>query len=187
MKKLAILLLTSVVALGTVNAQVKIPVELEKHRVYLNILSPGISYELGLSERLSLHTSAGISFYWGDNDYRGSDPENYYQSLNPFINATLRNYYPRKRVKKELDFNSGNYIGAIGGYVFDAITEWNRTDDTQSFANSGFIGGVWGIQRNYKSGVHLGLSFGGGLSLGQNFDNATFIPVGGFEFGFALK
>lgn len=187
MKKLVFLIIAASVSIGSTIAQERVPVELEKHRFYINILSPSLAYELGLNERLSLHTSAGISFYWGDNNYSGTNYENYYQSLNPFLNITLRNYYPRKRVKKELGFNSGNYIGAIGGYVFEAITEWNKTDDTQRFANSGFVGGVWGIQRNYKSGVHLGLSLGGGLSMGQNFDNARFVPVGGFELGFAVK
>lgn len=120
----------------------------------------------------------GITFVYGEGDYA---------AITPFLNGSLRNYYPRKKVKKELGLSSGNYVAAVVGYTFGAISEWNEDMDPENLANSGYLGGVWGIQRNYKSGIHLGLSFGGGVSMGKNIDNFRFAPLGGFELGFVIK
>ena len=48
------------------------------------------------------------------------------------------------------------------------------------------MGALWGIQRNYQSGIHLGFSIGGGFGTGQNMD-LDFVGVGEFEFGFVVK
>ena len=69
------------------------------------------------------------------------------------MQAKFRNYYPRKRVKKELGFNSGNYVGMNVGYVFDEIA----SNGPVEVLNTVFFTPVWGIQRNYKSNIHLGV------------------------------
>ena len=178
MKRTGLFLMLLGLSCSAAWAQDRIPVEIQKNRVYINLLQPSILYEAGLNDRLSLALGTGITFIYGENDYG---------AINPFLNASLRNYYPRKRVKKELDMNSGNYVAAMAGYTFGAISEWNEELDPQNMSNSGYIGGIWGIQRNYMSGIHLGLSLGGGVSMGKNIDNVMFAPLGGFEFGFVIK
>ena len=49
-----------------------------------------------------------------------------------------------------------------------------------------YLGPVWGIQRNYKSGIHLGLSLGAGFITGAN-TNFDFHGVGSFELGFIIS
>ena len=175
MKKITILLLTLIFAPMLLLGQERIPVELDKTRVYLNIITPGITLEQGLSERLSLTLGAGLSPLYQDEK----------ASINPFFRTSFRNYYPRKKVKKELGTNSGNFIGLVGGYYFSPIS---GTGDTDYFrqANSMYFGALWGIQRNYKSGIHLGFSIGSGFGTGDNMD-LDFVGVGEFELGFTLK
>ena len=107
-------------------------------------------------------------------------------SVNPFISGSYRNYYPRKRVKKDLRPNSGNYVGILTGYRFNSIADNAEYDISDRLENSYYLGPVWGIQRNYQSGIHLGLSLGGGFAVGSSSD-IYFTGVGGFEFGFVIN
>jgi hypothetical protein len=91
----------------------------------------------------------------------------------------------RKKQKKELNYNSGNYVGLRGGYNFRAIAE-NNEPGTPSTEEAFYLGGVWGIQRNYKSGIHLGFSLGAGFATGRN-QNLGFTGLGSFELGFVIK
>ena len=126
--------------------QERIPVELKSTQLTLNLLTPSITLENSLSPNRSLNLALGIIGF-PDSDERFS--------INPFLRGSFRNYYPRKRVKKELNPNSGNYIALDAGYYFDTLTK-----ETTRLTNSFFMGPVWGIQRNYKSGIHLGFSLG---------------------------
>ena len=167
-------------------AQDRIPVTLDEHRLSLNILSPSLQYEYKLNDNQSLTGRAGIT--WGahfnyddtfiDDDFSDSGFD---QTLNPFVETTFRNYYSRKRVQKELNHNSGNYIGLLAAYQFDHIAG-SETESTQAF----YSGAIWGIQRNYKSGIHLGLYLGLGFATGQNV-NLTGTGIGGLQLGFVIK
>lgn len=162
-------------------AQERIPVTLDDHRLTANILAPSIQYEYKLNDNQSVTARFGIDFgtdYSYETDFFEDD---YETTLNPFLETTFRNYYGRKRVKKELNNNSGNYIGAIAGYQFDHIVG-DELRSTQAF----YSGAIWGIQRNYKSGIHLGLYLGLGFATGPNFD-LTGTGLGGLQLGFVLK
>lgn len=177
MQKLWISLI-ALLAFGVLNAQERIPVELQSDQLTLSILEPAIAYELKLSQNQSLVFRGGLTVLYEDIIDNNDDP-----SLHPFVSGSFRNYYARKRVKKELKPNSGNYIALVGGYIFDNIT---NEEFVKEQANSWFVGPVWGIQRNYKSGIHLGLSLGGGFGSGDNM-NFDFVGIGGFSLGFVLK
>ncbi len=157
------------------SAQDRIPVDLQKTQFNLNILDPSVSFELSINDHQSLTAALGIT---GLPDEDGT-------SLNPFLRSSYRNYYLRKRVKKELMPNSGNYIGVIAGYNFDSITD-NIESGTTRLSNSFYAGPAWGIQRNYRSGIHLGLSIGGGFAI-DNHSDLYFTGVGAFEFGFVIR
>jgi hypothetical protein len=156
-------------------AQERIPVKLKDFQVNLNILDPSISVEKKINPNQSFTLGFGLT---GLPDDDGT-------SLNPYLRGSYRNYYPRKKVKKALRPNSGNYIGLIAGYNFDAIAD-NIDFGTTRLSNSFFMGPVWGIQRNYQSGIHLGLSLGGGFGIGQHSD-FFFTGVGSFQLGFVIK
>ena len=76
-------------------------------------------------------------------------------------------------------------MGLLTGYIFGAVSD-NLDFGTTNQSNSFYIGPVWGIQRNYQSGIHLGLSLGFGFGTGKNMD-AALIGLGQFQFGFVIK
>ncbi len=160
-------------------AQERIPVQLNNTQFNLNILTPGVTFEKKVTDNTSATLGVGLT------PLHSQANQTDYLSVNPFFRASFRNYYPRKKVKKELNPNSGNYIGLVAGYYFDSIA---KKADAPAFAqsNSFYMGALWGIQRNYKSGIHIGLSLGGGFGTGENMD-LKFVGVGEFELGFVIK
>ena len=162
-------------------AQDRVPVELNNTQFNLNILDPGITFEKSINHNQSFTLGTGITLL---GDYE-EDQERY--SVNPFVKASYRNYYPRNRVKKELLPNSGNYVGVLSGYNFDSIIDNLESGESNELANNTYyIGPVWGIQRNYRSGIHLGFSLGAGFAVGNDSD-FDFTGLGEFEFGFVIK
>ena len=145
--------------------------------------------EFKLSENRSATLGAGFAFSAFIEG--GDDGNNLEAYTTPFITSSFRNYYTRKRVKKDnLRNNSGNYVGIQSSYVFKTLLtvddDWFETD-----LNSFSIGPVWGFQRNYASGIHLDLNLGLGFLTGQSDgvfdveDQVTFI--GNFELGFRIN
>ena len=163
-------------------SQDRIPVEMANSQFSINILSPSLTYEKGLNENQSLYLSLGLEGLSRTNENNDGKI-----GVAPVIEATYRNYYPRKKVKKELRPNSGNYVGLSAGYIMNSIAD-NLEDFDQPFKEESafFLGPVWGIQRNYKSGIHLGLSLGGGFITGKN-TNFDFNFIGNFELGFVIN
>ena len=160
----------------------KIPVDLKSSQLNLNIIEPSFSFEKRLGDNQSFTTSAGVTWLTEtDSEYYEESP----YSINPFVRVSFQNYYKRKMVNKVLNPNSGNYFGVSAGYCFDSIKDNLEFGDTER-SISFFIGPVWGIQRNYKSGIHLNLSLGPGIGFGESSD-AFITGVGGIEFGFVLN
>jgi len=160
----------------TAFSQDKEPVVLKNHSIALNLLSPGFQYELKLSEKNSFVVNGGLRTNVGWDDFHG-----FGAAARPFVQTGFRSYYSRKNVGKQLKSNSGNYLGGILGYHFGRIDEEVRTQD-----RSVVSGVVWGIQRNYKSNIHLGLNAG----LGMSYSNRYGIrPTGmiNFQLGFIIK
>lgn len=175
-------LLIFVFASVYMSAQDRIPVDLAETQITLSILSPSLALEKSITDNQSLHFSAriqGISNF--DDDI---DETNY--GIAPELRAEFRNYYPRKKVKKELRPNSGNYIGLVAGYTLNTIADDFDNNEKFDEESSFFMGPVWGIQRNYKSGIHLGLSLGAGFRTGSN-TSFGFAGVGSFNLGFVIN
>ncbi len=114
----------------------------------VNILVPGVEYELPLGNYWSLNTNIGTSVAWssGYRDIfgsRGSKVRFY-----PYLLAEGRRYYNReKRVEKKrrVRFNSGNYYGLSLFTTPDRdIAQLGKTKDVM-FA----IAPMWGMQRAY--------------------------------------
>jgi len=155
--------------------QERTPVQLSNTQLNVNILAPSLLLEKRLTDKNSATFAFGLSPLHGNGEI----------SINPFFRTSFRNYYPRKTVKKELRPNSGNYIGLVGGYYFGSIaSSSDYTNVNQS--NSYYVGALWGIQRNYQSGIHLGFSIGSGFGAGENMD-LKLTGVGELELGFMIK
>jgi len=116
------------------SAQDKIPATLDDQKSSLSILSPSIQYELKLQETVTWTIVGGFNFA---SDY--SESIGWQSTLNPFTISMVRNYYKRKRVKKELLNNSGNYIALMAGYQFDKIADTSPTPK-DAFFFGGCIG-----------------------------------------------
>lgn len=133
------------------HAQDKFSVELQKHSLTANFLSPGLQYEAKLSDNKSVVVSGGLSATAGWSGFNG-----FITTVRPFLSTEYRSYYSRKTQKKSLQSNSGNYIGGILGYQFNELTGEYRS----TFNNRLMGGAVWGIQRRYQSNLQLGVQAG---------------------------
>lgn len=145
--------------------------------------------ELKLADKQSATFGAGLAYSVFYQNINGDGNLEAYTV--PFLTSSYRSYYKRKRVNKSnLMNNSGNYVGMYSVYSFKTLVEVDGSFfDTK--LNSFSIGPVWGIQRNYASGVHLDLSLGLGYLTGES-DEVFIIEnqvtlIGGFELGFKIN
>jgi len=121
----------------------------------INALSPGLEFELPISEKSTIAINPGIGIHGSymhlEYDYLVSGVTYY---ISPFLDLSYKKIYNRskRQVKgKNLNFNSGNYWGLRLLTNFKEIKSKNiyRIDDI-SFD----FGPIWGIQRAYGK-MHL--------------------------------
>lgn len=187
MKKVILL-----IAMASVFSSMAQKVELSNNQLNANILPLTVSYERKIDDNKSFTLNAGVipSVNVETRSSAFSSTTETYSFFQPYISASVRNYYERNKVKKKnLKNNSGNYIALHYSHWFKPIGSTNdvfeqrvRDRNTNSFT----IGPVWGFERNYASGIHLDLRIGVGYGNGefQNTGDMTFI--GEFVFGFVL-
>jgi len=156
-------------------AQDRIPVQLTDNQFSVNFFAPTLNYERSISDNQTLNFNFGLFDYAAFSN----DDDTEFQ-LGPSVGVSFRNYYARKKVKKELLPNSGNYFGVTSKYVFGITTN-------DEIEQSPIIGGVvWGMQRNYQNGFRLGLELGTGLVTGRNVDTGL-VPIANFNLGFVIN
>jgi hypothetical protein len=150
----------------------------------LSIFSPAITHEIAVGKRQTIFLSGELEIIAR---YERNSMNNQYKSyygLQPQLTADFRHYYNfEKRLTKgkNINNNSGNYLALRTMYTFDPVV---NKDQFTSYNNGLILGGVWGIQRVYNSGIYLGLSLGAGILFGtQKFETAG---VGKFQLGFNL-
>jgi len=165
-------------------------VTLDPVQVSFNILPLMAQAEFGLSDNQSITFGGGLGFSAYFESINGE--ESFEAFSTPFITASFRNYYKRKRVNKDnLKNNSGNYVGLYTSYQFDTVIDINGFGTIETELNSYRIGPVWGFQRNYASGIHLDLSLGLGFQGGQSDEfieiENQLVFLSGFELGFKIK
>lgn len=148
----------------------------------LSILSPALTHEMAIGKNQTIFLAAELGTI-----SRSEEINNKFESyfgMMPKLTADFRNYYnfeKRQMKGKSINNNSGNYLALRANYTFDPVV---NKDQFPNF-NKGFsVGGVWGIQRVYNSGIYLGLSLGVGYLFGdQKFDT---VGMGDFHLGFNL-
>ncbi len=146
--------------------------QLEKHQVNFNLLSPGIKYEIGIFKNFTASTSLGLGL---------ATPKEGY-SLSPAFNAKAKFYHNIDRrigLGKNVSGNSGDFVAVSFNNYF---TKWEVAGNMD---NEGYdlisIGIVYGIQRTYKNGISFEIEAG----LGNYFRNR--IDFGnGYLFNFSF-
>lgn len=163
--------------------------EFDNTKFYLNLLTPGISIEKLISGKTTIEVSGDlvpINFVYESN----TGFSRYYFAISPRLKSDLRFYYNRRKQKKELMKNSGNFVALTGGYFLNSV--YNNLPSLYSskaptpFDGSFYVSPLWGIQRNYKSGFHFLLTFGYGISGGNNKEMEG-IFVSDLILGFTIK
>ena len=164
-------------------------VELSSNQVNINLFPLTISYQGKIGEKQSLNLAAGLGLAAESSSNSFSDETDFNFYALPIVYASFRNYYKRKFTRKDnLKNNSGNYVALYGSFQFEPthnpstlLAQTRALQVTNVFT----IGPVWGFERNYASGIHLGLSIGPGV-IGGEYVDTEFSIIGEFEFGFVL-
>lgn len=149
-------------------------INLERHQFKFDLLSPGISYELGLFRNQSVSTSLGL----GMATYRegfavGLSWNNRYRYYH--------NFNRRIRKGKNVAGNSGNYIAAAQAIFFSQLRLATNISGPKDF-NIGFYGLAYGIQRTYPKGFNFNVELAGGYYQGDGVDSG-FGPLLSLNFG----
>ncbi len=167
-------------------------VELSENQLSASIFPAGFTYEKKIDDSKSFTLGAGMipSVVVETRTIASNSTTETYVFFQPYIASSFRNYYTRNSVKKSnLKENSGNYIGLLYSHWFKPL---GTTDNffEQKFrderTNLFTVGPVWGIERNYASGIHLDLSIGVGYQDSEFLERGEVTIIGQFEFGFVL-
>lgn len=149
-------------------------VNLERHQFKFDLLSPGISYELGLFKNVS--ASGGLGFGYATYE------EGYAVGLT--LHTRVRYYHNfnrRKRMNKNVSGNSGNYIAAARSIFFSQVRLATNIDCPDDF-NLGVYGVTYGIQRTYENGFNFNVELGAGYYRGDGVPSG-YGPLINFTFG----
>jgi hypothetical protein len=137
------------------------------------------SYELGIGRDYTAGLSAGVT---GISRYENDE---FRFSLVPVLRTDLKHYYNlQKRYEKGKNtaMNSGNFWGIMARYTFEPVGG-DIEKDPEGWG-AVFFAPMWGIQRNYKSHISLGLNLGYGVGISRN--DVSLNPLVGFQIGFVF-
>jgi hypothetical protein len=152
----------------------------------ISILSPSITHEIAVGKNQTIFIAGELNVIARYEEIGNTNPKtiNSFYGLAPKAVADFRNYYnfgKRLGKGKSINNNSGNYLALRTEYRFAPVVN----KDQFTTYNSGFaLGGVWGIQRVYNSGIYLGLSLGAGFLFGDKKFETT--GMGDFHLGFNI-
>jgi len=149
-------------------------INLEKHQFKFDLLSPGISYELGLFRNQSVSSSLGLGMAtYGEGYALGLAWNNRYRYYH--------NFDRRIRNGKNVSGNSGNYIAAAQAIFFSQLRLATNIEGPSDF-NIGFYGMAYGVQRTYQNGFGFNAELAGGYYQGDGVDSGLG-PLISLKFG----
>jgi hypothetical protein len=178
MKKYCVFLIN---LLAIVNLCAQQNPSVEKKLFKINLLAPGIAYEIGLDSRNTLNSEFDVGF-----GYRFDSKIGKGWYFFPAIEEQFRHYYnleKRKSKDKSTKGNSGNYVGALANYTFKSLT----TNENLGYYNPSFtLGAVWGLQRTYKHNFNINLNLGLGHVFQKNVKSDPVAPIVNFSLGWVI-
>ncbi len=147
---------------------------LERHQFKFDLLSPGISYELGIAKNVSASGGLGLGYATYEAGYAAGltlhTRVRYYHNFNRRINQN-----------KNVSGNSGNYLAAARSIFFSPLRLGTNIEGPEDF-NLGVYGVTYGIQRTYENGFNFNAELGGGYYRGDGVPNG-YGPLFNFTFG----
>tara|TARA_R110002074_G_scaffold59183_3_gene144290 strand:- start:18 stop:560 length:543 start_codon:yes stop_codon:yes gene_type:complete len=139
----------------------------------INLLLPGVSYELGVGNRTTINAEAIIGFA-----LRGASDVETQFGLYPGFAADFRYYnnFDRRLSKgKNISGNTGNYFGFLNQIQFGTPIIGDLEYASDYYYN---VALVYGLQRTYKKGFYFSLAFGPGVFVNEfNTDAGVLIDV----------
>lgn len=142
----------------------------------------GLGIELADSDTKTINVSFGVM---GSLATVGNTDEDTSLAFGfaPYIDVQYRWFYTLKREAKKgmkLRGNSGNFL------ALRVEAKSNPVYDVFGQATSRLsAGAIWGLQRQYSTGFHLGFDLGFGYAVDSDF-NAGFAPMGNIKIGWIL-
>jgi hypothetical protein len=149
-------------------------VNLERHQFKFDLLSPGISYELGLFKNVSASGGLGLGYATYEEGY----------ALGLTLHTRVRYYHNFNRriaMNKNVSGNSGNYIAAARSIFFSQARLATNIEGPDDF-NLGVYGITYGIQRTYENGFNFNAELGAGYYRGDGVPSG-YGPLLNFTFG----
>lgn len=149
-------------------------INLERHQLTLNMLSPGLNYEIGIVKNVSASGGLGLGYATYEEGY----------AVGLTLHTRLRYYHNfnrRLRKNRNVSGNSGNYFAAARSIFFSQVRLATNIDGPDDF-NLGFYGTTYGVQRTYENGFNFNAELGVGYYLGDGVPNG-YGPLFNFTFG----
>lgn len=150
-----------------------------KNMFTINVIMPGVQYEMAVTSKTSLSIGLSTGLAWVYSDIGGSE-----YGIFPSFQGAYRYYYnfeKRKQKGKRTDNNSGNYL-ALSSYLTSGDPLIGDIETSVDY--NGAVGPVWGIQRTYKSKLNWNLELGVGY--GFNDTNTYVAPIINFSIGWVF-
>ena len=153
----------------------------ELRQVKLNLINPGLEYEMALGTNTTFDIKAGLQI--------ALDPvvTNIYEELGvfPAVVGQYRYYYnfeSRQRNRRQIYGNSANYIAPAVAVFFPGERVISNELVTDIF---GYAGLVTGLQRSYDSGFNFSVDVGAAYYTG-NFVGSIW-PVANLSIGWIIS
>jgi len=151
----------------------------------VNVINPGVEFELPISKKSTLAVNPGIGFH-GSNLYLGYTGNGLTYYISPFLDFSFKKIYNqenRASKEKNINYNSRNYWGLRLLTNFKEFESKNidRKDDI-SFE----FGPTWGIQRAYGK-MHLLFDVSSVYYFDSKGNNGFFPIMLQLNIGFNLK
>lgn len=155
-------------------------ISVNKNLFKINLLPPGITYEHGLTKKLTLNSdiNAGISYHYSS--FSGSD-----WIIFPFVDEQLRHYYnlEKRALKgKRTENNSGNFLALGAMYMFRGKGKYEYINDYDGFN----LYSVWGLQRTYQNNLNISINAGLGYNFSSNDNVNELSPIVNFTLGWVI-
>ncbi|MCR9229342.1 MAG: hypothetical protein NXH90_18125 [Flavobacteriaceae bacterium] len=156
-----------------------------QERLIVNIINPGLDYELPLGNKLLISFGLGIGYSGAYDEITAIENDGFNYVIAPFLDTQFKFLYnrkPREAKGKSIMHNAGNFISframGRGPSIAENLT---RTDDLD-FA----VGPTWGIQRTFNK-VRLLVDVGPQLYFDTKGNAGVFPVMVQVNLGFILN
>lgn len=182
--KFYFLFLTLLMNISFIKAQEQYNLD-NKNIFRLNILNPSLEYEIGFGENTAISVSTGIGYGGSYRELEVSSADGFVYVIAPFLDIQYKFLYNREKryaKKKNIFYNSGNYISVRGIARFSSIAENIVRTDNSDFA----IGPTWGFQRSFNK-YHFLFDVGPQYYFDKKGNSGFFPIMLQFNIGFNLS